>query len=436
MQRSIYATGMRHLQFDSVLLFTLVIPFIMTVRLSPGETPYLLFTAIFFLLLCSLVIDLFGPDKDKPSFFSWMKYAEDIKDFLLWSITILVIGSAFYAAIVVRHRTAPVYDIHDIVLQQESAIRFLLDGKNPYAVTYFGTPLEEWEYSDTEINPALYHFVMQPFYLLFSLPFYAFAISTLGFFDGRMPLVALFAVMLVSAWLAVKDRMRRRLFIILLAFHPSMLLYTLEGRSDVFMYAFLLLAFYFLQKNRYAVSGIAMAAAFAVKQSAWPIFPLYAAYVMFRALKEGKGRYVLTTSIIRLLPYIITFCVLVVPFFVWDAQAFIRSTVLYLSGSIDTSYPVSGYGFGMLLWEWGVIQDRFSYYPFFWWQLLFGLPVLIATLSFLKKSPTVKRLILSYGIFLFVYWYFSRYFNNSHIAYLSLIFITAYFWEEKNHANG
>jgi len=435
---------MRYLQFDSVLLFTLVIPFVMTVRLSPGETPYLLFTVIFFLLLYSLVVDLFSPDTDKTPFFPWLKHAENIKDVLLWSVTVLVIGNAFYSAMVVRHRTAPIYDIHDIVLQQESAIRFLLDGKNPYAVTYFGTPLEEWEYSETEINPALYHFVMQPFYLLFSLPFYAFALSTFGFFDGRMPLIALFAVMLITAWLAVKDRMKRRLFVILLAFHPSMLLYTLEGRSDVFMYAFLLLAFYFLQKNRFIVSGVAMAAAFAVKQSAWPIFPLYAGYLWYMKDKGNRGDAAYVGSFGRkfvhvarfLLPFIVTFIIIVLPFVWWDAKAFLESTVLYLSGSIDTSYPVSGYGFGMLLSEWGVIQDRFAYYPFFWWQLLFGLPVLVVSLLFLKKYPTVKTLILSYGIFLFVYWYFSRYFNNSHIAYLSMIFITAYFWEEKNHASG
>ncbi len=32
-------------------------------------------------------------------------------------------------------------------------------------------------------------------------------------------------------------------------------------------------------------------------------------------------------------------------------------------------------------------------------------------LFFLRKNPTVKQLILTYAIFLFVYWYFSRYFN-------------------------
>ena len=137
---------------SGVLLFALVVPFIMTYRLSPGETPYWLFGIIFVLLGAFLVIKnrRFG-------------------DILLWITIVTVIGSAYFSAIVVRHQTAPVYQIHDMPLQLESAIQFLLSGKNPYATTYFGTSLELWHYSDTEVNPALYHFVMMPWYLLLSL---------------------------------------------------------------------------------------------------------------------------------------------------------------------------------------------------------------------------------------------------------------------------
>jgi len=388
---------MNSLSLSSILLFCLVIPFIMTYRLSPGQTPYWLFGIIFALLGIYLVI------KNKR-----------LSNILLWLTIGIVIGSAYFSAIVARHRTAPIYQIHDMPLQLESAIQFLLRGKNPYAVTYFGTPLEQWHYSDTEVNPALFHFVMMPWYLLFSLPFYFLSISLFGFFDGRMPLVVLFAFLLVLAWRLLAGSRQRRLFITLLAFNPATLGYFLEGRSDIFMYAFLFWGFYLLQKKRLALAGIPMAFAFATKQSAWPIFPFY---LLFLWLANQKN---INKTIKCLSFFVLVFALVVLYFFFWNSQAFLESTVFYLGGSAKNSYPIAVYGWGMVLHQ--------SSYPFWIWQLVFGLPLLLILLRYLRKIPTVKCLIFSYGLFTFVFWYFSRYFNNSHLGYLSMVFLTAYFW--------
>jgi len=241
--------SMKLLKIDSIILFALVIPFIMTYRIGPGETPYWLFGLIFFGLFSYLVLDLqWFPIQEKTYYF--------IKKMLFWIIIFLSIGSAYIAAIIVRHQTAPVYEVHDIILQQESAIRFFLHGKNPYAVTYFGTPLAQWHYSDTEVNPALYHFVMEPFYLLFPIPFYLIIGHTIGFFDSRIPLFFLFLALLIAAALLVKDENKKRLFLILLAFNPAMLGYFLEGRDDIFMYVFLFAGFFLLYKKRLFLAGI------------------------------------------------------------------------------------------------------------------------------------------------------------------------------------
>lgn len=416
---------MRRLQLDSVLLFCLVTPFIMEFRLGSGETPFWLFGFIFFGLLLFICTDLFSISRD--SF-------HVLKDVVLWTLMLTVIGNAFWAAMVVRHQTAPAYDIHDIIIQQEAAIRYFLDGKNPYAETYFGTPLEQWHYSDTETNPALYHFVMQPLYLLFSLPFYYASFRTVGFFDGRMPLLFLFFSLLVSAWAVVKDRVDRRVFLILLAFNPAMLPYTLEGRSDVFMYAFLVIGWLLLYKHWYMLAGIPLACAFAVKQSVWPMFPLYVMYLFFTKLSEKDRHETVLHAVFfvgtNLFLFGLTYAGIVVPFLLWDAKAFIDSTVLYLTGSVPTSYPISGYGAGMVLYKLGLISDLSAYYPFGIWQAIIGLPLLVGLSVYIKKQPGVKRLIISYGIFLMVYWYFSRYFNNSHVGYLSMVFLTAYFWPD------
>lgn len=408
---------MGNFSLSSVLLFALVIPFMMTYRLGPGETPYWFFGIIFGLLLGYLGLDLIPRKKEKTG---WLK------SLILWAVIILVIGGAYFSAIVVRHQTAPVYQVHDIVLQLESAVQFFLQGENPYATTYFGTPLEQWHYSSFRTNPALYHFVMMPWYLLFSLPFYFLSLPLFGFFDGRMPLVFLFAVLLVLAWRLIKSETERRhLFLALLAFNPATLGYFLEGRGDIFMFAFLFWSWYWLEKERFSLAGIPLALAFATKQSSWPIFPFYFAFLWLKNKRNLKQ------TMKNILPFVLVFGVIVLPFFFWDGRAFLESTLFYLSGSAPHSYPVSGYGWGMVLHQIGIIREIGDYYPFWIWQLIICLPLGVILFRWLAQSLEVWRLITCYGIFTFVFWYFSRYFNNSHLGYLSMVFLTGLFWPKK-----
>src|SRR5258708_6318786 len=410
---------MKSIRLDTVLLFALLVHFITTYRISPGTTPYWLFGLIFLGLLVYVCLDLFFNIK--------LKLRNKLKMATLWFLIFATIGSGIYSEIVVRHQTSPIYNVHDIILQQESALRFVLHGTNPYSATYFGTPLEKWHYSDTQINPALYHFVMQPFYLIFAIPFYFVSVHTIGFFDARIPLFFLFLSLLVIAGKIVKDDDKKRLFLTLLAFNPATLGYLLEGRDDIFMFAFLFVSLYLLNRNKFILSGIAMGLAFAIKQSVWPIFPFYFAYLYFKNRNFKK-------TIIETLPFAITFFAIVLPFLLWNYKAFLDSTIFYLSGNTLHSYPISGYGFGKFLEEFGFIKNVNLYYPFWIWQAAIGLPLVALLINWLKKNNNISRMILCYGIFLFVFWYFSRYLNNSHLGYLSMVFITAYFWprEEKN----
>lgn len=402
------------LRLSSVILFPLVVYFITQFRLSWGETPYWLFGIIFLSLFLYVALDIV---KIKERVY-WIG-----KSATLWLLIVLVIGSGFISAIIVRHQTAPIYMVHDIILQQEAAMRYLLDGKNPYKETYFGTQMEQWHYSDKDVNPALYHFVMEPFYLIFPLPFYVVSNIVLGFFDARIPLLFLFFVLLVSAWFVVKDKEKKLLFVTLLAFNPVMLSYTLEGRSDIFMYAFFFIGLFLLYRKNYSLAGIFLALAFAVKQSVWPIFPFYLAFLFFQLRSIKK-------VVLALIPFFMLFLVIVLPFYLWDKKAFVDSTIGYLNGTVKHSYPISGYGFGMILKDLGFIKDVHAYHPFIAWQIITGIPLLIFLIRYLYKHQTVKSLVLTYGLFLFVYWYFSRYFNNSHMGYLSMIFITAHFFPE------
>lgn len=411
---------MKRIKLSSVILVALVTYFIMNYRLSPFDTPIWLFGVIFLTLLLYVVTDLFTLSQKRYSL---------IKIALIILIFFEVVGSSFVSAIIVRHQSAPLdkysfYMVHDTVIQQELAMRFLIHGKNPYNVSYFGTPLELWPYSDTKINPALYYFVDEPFYIIFPIPFYFLSVHSIGYFDGRIVLLILFAACFFLALKVPSKLEDKLLFSTLLIFNPATLGYTLEGRSDFFMFAFFLFSLWLLTIKKNIWSAILLGLSFAVKQSVWPAFPFYFGYLYFK-----KG---LKPAINSLIWFSLTFLVFVIPFLIWDSKAFLDSTVGFLSGTVAHSYPISGYGFGALLTQSGWIKNNESYFPFLIFQIALGMPLLIFLMEWLKKYKSINALIASYAIFLFVYWYFSRYFNNSHVAYLSTLFITACFWPEES----
>lgn len=400
------------IKLSSVLLFALAIPFIMTYRISPGDTPFWLFTLIFLLLFGYVLIDYI-----KLSQTLYYK----LKSIMLWITIAATIGAAFYSVIVVRHNVAPVYNVHDIILQQEAAVNFLVHGKNPYATSYFGTPLESFHYSDTEVNPALYYFVMEPLYVISAVPFYVGMVHTIGYFDARLPLFILFFISAAVFFVVVKDKEEKLLAVTLFAFNPAQLGYTLEGRSDAYLLGFFVIALAFLYKRKFGWGGVFMALSFCIKQSVWPIFPFYVAY-LYLTNKSAKK------TLINLAPFTAVCVIIILPFFFWNQKAFIDSTIGYLSGSVAHSYPIAGYGFGMLLSSLGFIKNVHEYYPFIIWQIIVCFPLLGYFLFLQKRDNNIKTIILLYSLFLFAFWYLSRYFNNSHLGYISMLLILSYFW--------
>lgn len=398
----------------TVLLFILVPPLIINFTIFPSQQNGLYYGLIFVLLFTVAATDLL---KIKQ------KTLSKTRTIAVWLLIILTIGIGFFIYINDRHKISPAYRTHDIVIQQEVAVRMLLTGKNPYKETYHGTPLEEFKYSETEENPALYHFVMEPFYLLSAIPFYVAQSRLFGFFDARVPLYILFSVMLLLGFRFIKDRENKLLFITLMAFNPMTVGFLLEGRSDMYMFPFLFASFILLHKQKFALASLFAGLAFAIKQVSWPLFPLFIYYIY---LKTKDLKQTMKYSLVSILAALL----FAAPFFAWDPKSFLDSTVFYLSGQALHSYPVSGYGFSQLLLDLGYIKNANSYYPFIIWQIIFALPVLFVLIKQLKRSPNTKTLISCYAIFLFIFWYFSRYFNNSHIGFISTVLITAYFFPE------
>lgn len=403
---------MRLTALPAILLFAFSIPIVMKYRILPIEgTPYWLFGILFFSLITKVIIDLY------PEFLK--QYNRHISRALLIIVLVIVVGGTTATAIADRHRIAPVWGTHDIILQLEAAMRYLIQGKNPYKETYFGTPVEMFRYDEMgkpATNPALYHFVMPPWYLLAPFPVYLAANRTVGYFDGRMVSLLVMIITLVLLWRMVKDTVIKEIAVVLIALSPATFDYFVEGRSDPFALVWLVGGLYFIQKKRYWFSAMMVGLAVISKQTMWFAFPIWVSYLYLSSVKRWFHYSIFAVAVAA---------ILTLPFLAWDAQAFIKSVVVYLSAGGETGYPVSGYGLSMILYSLGIIQGLKDYFPFTLLQLGLGIPILIGMLVWFRKKPLFSRFFIIYGVFLFVVWYVSRYFNNSHIAFLSTIFSLA-----------
>src|SRR3989344_4427156 len=128
----------------TVLLFILVPTLIINYTIfHDAQTP------VYYSLIFGLLLLVAASDLVKSKLEIWPK----IRTISVWLIIIFTIGIGSIVYIYDRHKISTAYRTHDSVIQQEVAVRMLLTGKNPYKETYFGTPVEEFKYSNTSENP-------------------------------------------------------------------------------------------------------------------------------------------------------------------------------------------------------------------------------------------------------------------------------------------
>jgi hypothetical protein len=346
-------------------------------------------------------------------------------------ILLFTIGLTLITFIAARHEAGPEFYIHDGALQVEEAVKYLLSGKNPYLENYFGTPLEKWGYGDRKPNPALYHLAYLPFMLLSALPFYLLSLFILGWFDLRFVYLLSFIGTLFLILKIPKKEDNKMLFLILFTFNPLFIFDFIEGLSDIFIFFWLLLSINFLQKSKFTLSSIPLALAFSSKHSAWFIFPFYLFFIYQKIQVEGISQRLIKTARI-IWPFFWLCSSLILPFLIWNPQAFIDDTYRYLNGSLPTSYPIRGFGFSTWLWSAGIIKSRFTYFPFWILQGVFGIPTLGFLLKQQRKNNTLNQLVINYAVLLWVFWFFSRFFNPNYLGFLSMLFITGYFLEGRS----
>lgn len=356
---------------------------------------------------------------------------------LLWlSLFLAIIFLVIIPTIVsmyLRHNSKPYLFVHDNPIQVEESIKFILSGKNPYTEDYFQTSLPDWQYGPPVysfkpvrppesyfINPSIYHHVALPFGPLSILPFYIVWNSIFGWFDARIFYLSAYILLLFLSVKLVKPVLRFS-FLALFALNPFFATAILEGHNDVLTILLIVAGLIFAKNKKYLLSAIPFGLVLVTKQSGWVFFAVYLIFLLYKAKTFVKKVALISLSIAA---------VFSTPFLLWDFKSFFEDTILYVSGGLATSYPISGNGFSSLLLTLGILRTSLVYYPAWIFEIIFGLPVLILCIRMLKRSPTIKVLVLSYSLLLFVVLFFSRFFVTSYFGVLVQFLVLGYFIQD------
>jgi hypothetical protein len=348
-----------------------------------------------------------------------------VKIGVLSSLVGLVTILPLVATTILRAQTEPHRYTHDGLIQVEAAMEFLVQGKNPYAVSYRNTAMADWPFEVPGVpeNPALEHIAYLPATFVLPLPFYLPVDRWIGWYDHRWFHLLFFLIW----WMTAKDLVSHQDWLnltIVVGLSPLLLPYFIEGRNDLLILSWLTLATWALKKEHVALSASFLALACVTKPTAWFAVPSYLVFLFCQPRFRSKRLHAL-----------IALCgvgvIFVLPFFLWSPAAFIDDVFLYLTGQGAQPYPITGYSLGNLLLSLGVIRSPFSQFPFGLLQLGVGIVTLWFMYRYVKRRPSLGRMWLGFGLLLMAVSFAGRFFNDSHLGFVGIVLAQGYLLERE-----
>jgi len=427
----IYPKSKTKILYQTCLIFFFLFGFFAFLKVSTGATFNLMDKCFFelkfvilFLFIAFIVFTLLNA----------RKYYK-LRFFILVSIFLLILFSSLFFLIEIRRQTGNDLVVHDSTVITEEAVKFLDQGKNFYTEDYYDTQYSVYKdiFKGGE-NPAMKHYVYLPFTVIFAWPFYHILDTLFGFFDLRLVYLLLFLLGGFLIYRIPKNKENKILALIIFFLNPALLFYFVAGYNDIFILVLIILSLYFLKKYNYFWSALFLGLAVISKQSAVLIIPFYFYYLYLLKRKEKifkRIKFILQKSWIFLVMIIMTFSF----FLIWDAGSFISDTFQKLMGGLESNYPISGIGFSNLLLEMNIINNQWDNYPFWICQLVIGLIALFVLLKWQKINNDISFLLLAYALFLFIVWYFARYFHESHLFYIIYVLSLAYIFKLNESKN-
>jgi len=355
-------------------------------------------------------------------------------------IALLVVGKAVLL-MNLRHHSVPWSYSHDGgVIQTEATIDYFLRGKNPYAEDYVNTPMAQWGIN--EYRTALYHYPYLPWTFVFSTPFFLFSRTWPGWYDQRMVYLLLFILTLALTQSLVRTPRRKLLAVMLVGLNPIMALDVIFGLNDPFVLFWIVLALWLAkgERPRPLLASAALGLACASKPTAWFLVPFWLLYL---ARDEWGARLIpsparwksLATTLFRrtwTLP--LAALLLLGPWFVWNPAAMYDDVWRWSAGQGETGYQIWGWGASNFVLALGLVADRFDYWPFLIPQAVIGLPLLAFLLNRQRRRNTIGAMVYGYVIFLFVFFYLSRFMQPNYLGFLGSLLALAFFAGEPDGA--
>ncbi len=377
-----------------------------------------------------------------------------LKVSLIYGLIGLLVFGKTILLINLRHLRGPASYAHDGgVIQTEVTIDYFLNGLNPYVEDYVDTPMGEWGYN--EYRTALFHYPYLPWTFIFSTPFYLLSQIILGWYDQRMVYLLLFALALWLTHRLVSDPNHRLMALAVMGLNPLLSLSTIFGQNDGFVLFWIILALWSLilakksssqTRLSWSLSATSLGLACASKPTAWFIVPFWVLYLLADCWgerlipKPDRWSQILLTFWRRAWFMPVITLSLLLPWFIWNPEAMYDDVWRWSAGQGETGYQIWGWGASNYVLAFGLIEDRFEYWPFIIPQAIIGLSLLLFLLWRQVKMNHLRTLLYGYFVFMIAFFYVSRFMQPNYLGYLLGFLTLAYFIppeteQEQSHVN-
>lgn len=345
-----------------------------------------------------------------------------VRPLCLGLIVITLYGFVLQKHILYRISHGDYTRVHDGAVQTEMATRALLEGKNPYSISYTEVFGGERFYPEGRPHPILDHYMYSPMTFVLNVPFYLTENVLFGeALDIRITfIVFLFLTSLIGAFV-VKERL---LFLILFFLNPLFVHTFFLGANDVLILFFIFSAIAFLALGRTTLATVFVALGVGTKLTIAPFVPLYFLYlfVLFQGRKDRTRRIFRELSI-----FLGVTALVYLPFIVWNAQALVEDLLLFPLAGGGQGYPITGIlGLPHLMVSLGLVSSWTSF-PFYLIQIPIMIALLFLMYSILRKSPKLPVLALLYVVFFILSFSLSRIFQPNYLDFISQVLVLAVF---------
>ena len=405
------------ISLDTIIFVILALRYLISV----GEkSPNPIFFSL--LLLCIFIYVLI----DYNPFNINLKSQTKSKTFAFFIITFILIYIPTIYLITTRHSTRNTTYTVDSAIQVEQSIKYLLSGVNPYSADYEPVLKDRPSYIDgTLYTQAYQHYVYLPFLTLINIPGYLLMTHLIGFFDLRMMSLVMLTLTIFLIFKFTKIANNKLIFLTLVLYNPIFLNSFLWGLNDVYVIFFVLTTIYMLREKHTFLAMIFLAFAATTKQPTWPLIPFIFSYLFLQQAGKLKDKFAKTVK--KIVPFIFVTSMILVPFLLWDIQAFWQDIWLFISGGISTSTLIIGFGFSELLVYLDIVKSRGADFPFFILQFIIILTLGSLLIYLQTKKNSLGHVLINYLILLLPLWYFSRILNYNYLGYFSIILTLTFF---------